>query len=376
MGRLCLRGLRASMTTLLRGGLAFGAFAAFAGYSTNCQAERRLALVIGNERYENIAVVPKASEDARAVAGALTAVGYRLTVLADAKRLAADAAFKALASQIEVGDLLLIYFVGNGVSLGGKNLLLFVDAPAARLGEEARVAEAGLPLDEAVMVFQKRGAKVFAIVDASRPNPFDRPGVQAPEFTPGLLPMAAPLPMTYWMFSASPGETALTRTGPKDASPNSVFARVLLSRLGDGNLSIAELAAAVQQGVRDLSSETRLKQIPQFGDGGLGSTRFSAGKVVVKYPDKLKLKAKPDGGNRYTLAEIADIEDELPAQEDCEKLGQKFGDELRREAGGSIRFWVRMKRADIGYCQLAQNRWFVEYFDRNIQDGLVLDLKN
>jgi hypothetical protein len=375
MRRLSVRGLRGSIAALLRGSLALGAFAACTGYATNCQAERRIALVIGIERYENIAVVPKATEDARAVAAELTAVGFRSTVLSDAKRSAADAAFKALASQIEVDDVLVLYFVGNGVVVNSKNFLLFVDVPAARIGEEARILEAGLPLDDVVATLQKRGARVFAIIDASRPNPFDRPGIQAPELATGLV-RAAGLPMTYTMFSASPGEKASTRTSPKDISPNSVFARVLLSKLGDANLSIAEFATAVQLGVRDLSSASNLKQVPLLQDNGIGSTRFSAGKVIAKFPDKLKLRAKPDGGNRYSLAEIADIEDELPAQEDCEKLGNKFGDQLRREVGNSVRFWVRMKRADIGYCQLAQNRWFVEYFDRNIQDGLVLDLRN
>lgn len=377
MRRLSVRRARDSIATLLQGGLVLGAFAACAGYATDGHAEKRLALVIGNERYENIASVPKAREDARAVAAGLTTLGFRPVMLySDATRPVADAAFKNLASLIEADDIVVLYFVGNGVAVNSKNLLLFVDAPAARVGEEARVAEVGLPVDEAIAALQKRTARVFTIIDASRDNPFDRPGARPLEIGTGLVRMAGPLPMTYTVFSSSPGEKALTRANSKDTNPNSVFARVLLSKIAESNLSIADLATAVQLGVRELSSASSLKQTPLLLDAGIGGSRLSSGKVVVKYPDKLKLRAKPDGGKRYTLAEIADIEDELPTQEECEKLGQKFGEQLRREIGDSVRFWVRMKRADIGYCQLAQNRWFVEYFDRNIQDGLVLDLKN
>ena len=376
MGSRILEALRSSMVTFLRVAPALGALVAMLGSTTNCHAERRLALVIGNDRYENIAIVPKAADDARAVAATLAATGYRTTVLTDAKRAAADAAFKTLEMQIEVGDLVLLYFVGNGASLNGRNLMLFVDAAAARVGEEASIIDAGVPFEEAVAVFQRRGAKVFAIFDAARSNPFDRPGVRPPEIGVGLEPVAGPLAMTYWLLSAGPGEISSTRTSSRDTSPNSVFARVLLTRLGDETLTIADLALAVQIGLRDLVSAAHLKQAAVLHDGGIGGVRVSLGKVVMKYPEKLKLRVKPGGGNRFTLADISDIEDELPPQEDCEKLGQKFGDELRREVGDSIRFWVRIKRADIGYCQLASNRWFVEYFDRNIQEGLVLDLRN
>lgn len=373
----CMSIRRGWPSTFLQGTLALGALAVSAGYATHCQAEKRLALVIGNERYENIATVPKARNDARAVAAALIAAGFhRVAVHTDLGRQAADAAMKAMASQLEADDVLVFYFVGNGVAVNSKNFLLFVDAPAARTGEEARVTESGVPLDGAIATLQKRGAKVFAIIDASRLNPFDRPGGQPLVIPPGLARMTSGPSMTYTLLSASPGEKAFTRVDPKDVNPNSVFARVLLSKLGDGSRSIAELATAVQSGVRETSMAANFKQEPVSLDNGAGGLRFSIGKLVVSYPDKLKLKIKPDGGNRYILSEIADIEEELPPQEDCEKLGQKFGDQLRREIGDSVRFWVRMKHADLGYCQLTQNKWFVEYFDRNIQDGLVLDLRN
>jgi hypothetical protein len=96
----------------------------------------------------------------------------------------------------------------------------------------------------------------------------------------------------------------------------------------------------------------------------------------LKHKDTLKIRTRFDGGTRFRLSEIGNFERELPPKEDCERLGQRFKDQLRQEGGENVRFWVRMREGSIGYCQYAQSRWYVEYFDRHIQDALVLDLRN
>jgi hypothetical protein len=93
-------------------------------------------------------------------------------------------------------------------------------------------------------------------------------------------------------------------------------------------------------------------------------------------PDTLKVRKRSDGSTRFRLSEIVNIERELPPKEHCERLGQRFRDQLRREGGENVRFWVRMRQGTIGYCQHIQNRWYVEDFDRYNQDALVLDFEN
>jgi hypothetical protein len=362
--------------SLLRGSLIFFLLVACAGYATDCHAQKRMALVIGNERYESISSVPRAKKDARDVAAALGALGFLpVTVHFDLPRSATTTALEVFASQIGPDDTVVFYFSGNGVALNSQNLVLAVDAPAARAREESRIADAGLSVADILATFQRQGAKVLAIIDASRSNPFDRPGGRPLELPTGLIRMDGIPPAAYVIFSAGPGEKSRIRTDPKDLSSNSIFARVLLSRIAEANLSIGALALALQSGVRELSATSNAKQTPVLFDNGIGGLYLS-GKKIVKYPDKLRLKVKPDGGKRYKLSEIVPMEDELPGKEECEALGQKYADQLRREVGDSVRFWIRIKRADIGYCRLSQNQWYVDYFDRNIQDALVLDLKN
>jgi hypothetical protein len=363
------------MASFLRRSMVLFVLWASAGYVTECHAQKRMALVIGNERYENISSVPRAKADARAVAGALNGLGFLpVTVLYDLGRSATTTALDAFASQIGPGDTVLLYFSGNGVALNSQNLLLAVDAPAARAGEEKRVAEAGLPLVDILIAIQKSEAKVLAIIDASRTNPFDRPGGRPLQLPTGLTRVDGIPTSTYVILSASQGEKSRIRIDPKDQSSNSIFARVLLSKISEASLSVGALALAVQNGVRDLSATFNAKQTPVLFDNGIGGLYLSG--KVVKYPDNLKLKVKADGGKRYKWSEVVPMEDELPGKDDCDALGQKYAVQLRHEVADSLRFWVRIKRADIGYCRLTQDRWYVDSFDRHIQDALVLDLKN
>jgi hypothetical protein len=363
------------VVSLLRWRLVLFVLTVCAGYTTECHAQKRMALVIGNERYENISSVPRAKADARAVAAALNGLGFLpVTVHYDLGRSATTTALDTFASQIGPGDIVVFYFSGNGIALNSQNFLLAADAPAARAGEENRVAEAGLPLVDILTAFQKPGAKVLAIIDASRSNPFDRPGGRPLQLPTGLTRVDGIPTSTYVILSASQGERSRIRIDPKDQSPNSIFARVLLSQISQTNLSIGALALALQNGVRELSATFNAKQTPVSLDNGIGGLYLSG--KVVKYPDNLKLKVKPDGGKRYKWSEVVSMEDELPSKDDCDTLGQKYADQLRHEVTDSVRFWVRIKRADIGYCRLTQSRWYVDSFDRNIQDALVLDLKN
>ena len=55
------------------------ALAASALFGSSAQAERRLALVIGNDHYQNIPALKLAGNDARAVGDALAKIGFDVT---------------------------------------------------------------------------------------------------------------------------------------------------------------------------------------------------------------------------------------------------------------------------------------------------------
>jgi hypothetical protein len=365
----------AVISTIAHGLMAFGIAAAIhLGCASMAYAQKRTALVIGNEQYESISSAPKAELDSRAVAEALSTIGLHPVIQhSNLKRVEMSRAIEYFASSIEPNDGVVFYFSGNGVAINSQNFLLPVDVPAARAGEESGVVETGISLGTIIAKFQGRGANVLSIIDASRDNPFDRPNVQPPDSGTGLARVSDVPALSFLLLSASPKESARYRTDKQDANPNSVFGRELLAFLSEPDISISELAINVQSKVRELAQQHGFHQVPIFYDGGIGRTFYLSGRSIPKYPDSLRVRSKPDGSKRFKLSEVADLEGQLPTKEDCAKLGQRFDEELRREGGDSVRFWVRMGRGDIGYCQHAQNRWFVEYYDRNFQDALVID---
>ncbi|MFV2034820.1 MAG: caspase domain-containing protein, partial [Halocynthiibacter sp.] len=88
----------------------------------------RIALVIGMAQYRNIVTLKNTVNDARAIAGALDSVGFKVTEAIDKpldelKAMMADFAFRA-----ETAELALIYFAGHGVEVEGENFLIPIDA--------------------------------------------------------------------------------------------------------------------------------------------------------------------------------------------------------------------------------------------------------
>jgi hypothetical protein len=356
----------------------FLTFLAGFGHASVTYSQNRKALVIGNERYESVASVPKAEADARGVAESLELHGFHpVTLLIDLKQPAMSRAIEEFISSIGTNDLAVFYFAGNGVAINAQNFLLPVDVPAARAKEESRVLEVTIALNSVIARIQGRGAKLVSFIDASRDNPFDLPGVRPLDIGTGLARMSQLPAMTSALFAASPGEKAYSRVDSKDTTPYSIFGRAVLAQLSETDVSMGEFAANVQSRVRELAQHYALRQTPIFYSNGIGDSVYLSGRLPSPrvYLDNVKLRSKPDGSKRFRLSEIAAMENELPGKDECATLGQQFGDQLRREGGESARFWVSIRRGDIGYCQRVDNRWYVEYFDRDIQDALVLEFK-
>jgi outer membrane protein assembly factor BamD (BamD/ComL family) len=134
------------------------------------QAEKRVALVVGNSNYQSVAQLPNPSSDANAVAELLRSVGFDYVDLEnDEGYLAFKRAIRKFEDAAVGADIALVFFAGHGIEVGGINYMIPIDAKLA----DERDAE-----DEAVdlrrIVDAAAGAKKLAlvIVDACRNNPF------------------------------------------------------------------------------------------------------------------------------------------------------------------------------------------------------------
>lgn len=239
------------------------------------QEQRRIALVIGNDEYEEVISLNKAVNDADAVSARLTAMGFEVVTARNIGRRAMSRAVLEFEKMIEPGDLTLFYYAGHGFSVSGQDFLLPVDIPQAGPGDESLVRDEAFLTNDLADRFLRAGAKTaILILDACRDNPFAVPGKRSLGGAGGLAnqPLGEGI---FVLYSAGQYQSALDSMGPADDNPNSVFTRALLSELEQPGQSIVEIAKATQVSVRDLAAQVGHVQLPSYYDQILGSVTLS-----------------------------------------------------------------------------------------------------
>ena len=243
-------------------------------------SNRRWALVVGVDGYQNLEDLKIARNDAQAVSQALTGLGFEVRALYDPTRRDMNSAVSTMANQIDPGDEVLFYFAGHGVEVDGRNFLLPSDVPMINLGDESYLTGESIAADRVLDTFQKRGARTTVmILDACRNNPFPSDGKRSVGGARGLVRMSPP-EGAFILYSAGAGQTALDRLSDGDADPNSVFTRALLPRLNDPEMSLHQLAKQVRRDVQDLASTVNHDQFPAYYDQMSGDL-FLARTAVV-----------------------------------------------------------------------------------------------
>lgn len=244
---------------------------------------RRWALVIGVDGYQNLENLQKARNDAQSISSVLSGLGFEVRTLYDPGRRDINGAVSTMANQIDPGDEVLFYFAGHGVEVEGRNFLLPSDVPVINYGDESFLTGESIAADRILDTFQKRGARTTVmILDACRNNPFPSDGKRSIGGKRGLVRMSPP-EGAFILYSAGAGQTALDRLSDGDADPNSVFTRALLPRLQDPNMTLHQLAKQVRRDVQNLASTVNHDQFPAYydqmsGDLFLARTAASATK--------------------------------------------------------------------------------------------------
>jgi hypothetical protein len=248
------------------------AAAALALALTTPSQARRLALVIGNDGYQNVQTLRNARADARAVAVELRATGFEVTLKEDVTQKVMQAALRDFTARVAGGDDVVFYFSGHGVQFEGTNYLLPVDINP---DSEARVADDAVPLNRVLEDLTKRNTRFsLAIIDACRTNPFKEAGRAIGER--GLAPVA-PATGQMIMYSAGTGQAALDVLGDGDKNPNGVFTRVLIQEMRKTGVPAGDMLKDVQGDVVQLADSIGKKQVPALYDQSLGKFYFRPG---------------------------------------------------------------------------------------------------
>ena len=90
-------------------------------------AEKRVALVIGNDRYINMPAdrqLQKAANDAHTLAQSMQALGFEVLVGTNLSRQAMIDKLAEFTARLEAGDTAAFFFAGHGVAIQGVNYLV------------------------------------------------------------------------------------------------------------------------------------------------------------------------------------------------------------------------------------------------------------
>src|SRR5438128_304654 len=236
-------------------------------------AEKRVAITIGIDAYDNLAInqqLRKAVNDSRAVGAALSSVGFEVISGENVPRVEFNRIWQRFLNRIEPGDTVSVFFAGHGIEIGGSNFLLARDVPRATAGEDEFLKSETIALSRLLEDLRNRQPMMsVVIVDACRSNPFQQAGGRSVGGSRGLARIEAP-EGTFVMFSAGTGEAALDRLGDNDREANSVYTRKLIPLLTQPGLSLPDLAQEVRRQVRDLASTVRHRQTPAYYDEVVG----------------------------------------------------------------------------------------------------------
>lgn len=262
----------------------------FLGGAPSVWASERIALVIGNDQYDNIPALANARNDAQEVGARLERLGFDVISVMDGDRRAMNVGFSAFESRLKPGATALLFYAGHGVEIDGDNYLLPTDILKPGPGQQNLVKDDSISFSRWLLRMKATGAQLsIAFLDACRDNPFATAGTRGIGATRGLARIAAPSG-TFVMYSAGAGELALDQLSDTDPHPNSVYTRTLLPMLEEPGLTLRDMAVRIRRDVHTLAASVSHRQTPAYYDETLNDFSFVAAPATSDLGEALSLR--------------------------------------------------------------------------------------
>jgi len=225
-------------------------------------ADKRVALVIGNSAYRNVAQLQNPVNDGAVIAATLKQAGFDVVdsrhdlPAADTRR-----ALRDFADQARDADIAVVYYAGHGMEVDGSNYLIPVDA---KLERDTDVYDEAFSLDRVLLAIEPAKRLRLVILDACRDNPFTKSmkrTLASRAIGQGLPKIAPTTPNMLIAYAAQAGSTAADGD-----SRNSPFATALSRHLTTPGLDVRRAFGFVRDEVLKTTSN---RQEP-FVYGSLG----------------------------------------------------------------------------------------------------------
>ncbi|MBV8924400.1 MAG: caspase family protein [Bradyrhizobium sp.] len=228
-------------------------------------ADKRVAFVVGNGAYKNVAQLPNPPIDAKAMAATLRNVGFEVVEGTNLTRDKMTEKLLDFGKRAQGADIAVFFYAGHGIAISGTNYLLPVDADIksemdVKLGAAINI---DLTLDQTM-----GDAKVkLVFLDACRDNPFaakiKQTATRSVSVGQGLAEMKSG-EGTLIAFATGPGQTALDGTDGQ----NSPFTRALIKHITEPGVEIQQAMTEVRA---EVNEETNKGQLPWGHTNLIGS---------------------------------------------------------------------------------------------------------
>lgn len=227
------------------------------------QAERRVALIIGNGAYENVGPLRNPVNDARAMAQTLSRMGFEVLLREDRNEDQVKQDIREWGRRLDQNSVALFYYSGHGIQVKGENYVVPIDAAIASEEEvEYSAVNVGLVMSQMAAA---RSRVNIVFLDACRNNPFARSFRAASQ---GLAMINAPAG-TFIAYATAPGDVASDGTA---AAGNGLYTQQLLRFLNQPGLPIEQMHKQVRIAV---SAASNGDQIPWESSSIMGDFYFA-----------------------------------------------------------------------------------------------------
>lgn len=262
------------------------------------QAEKRIALVIGNGAYEE-SPLRNPTNDAADVSQALKGFGFTVTHMENANKRGMEVAINQFSRQLGKDTVGLFYYAGHGLQVKGENYLIPVNA---QIESELDAQYNAVNLGRVVNGMRDSGGGLnLVVLDACRNNPYSR------SFRSSARGFARTAPRgsgTLIMYATEPGKVAAD-----GEQRNGVFTGELLGALKtEPHLEIERLFKNVSSRVRQ---KTGRNQTPWAEGIVLGDFSFAAEEPAEPEPAPADdpLVELPAASLEYALWQSAERDD-------------------------------------------------------------------
>ena len=216
---------------------------------------KRVALIIGNSNYQNVAALTNPANDAAAVTEMFKQASFDpVESRRDLKSQEMRRALRDFGDKARGADIAVIYFAGHGLEVDGINYAVPVDATLER---DVDVDDEAIALNRFLLAAEPATQLRLVILDACRDNPFAKKmkrTLASRSIGRGLAGVEANRPNTFIAFAAKEGSTAADGDGQ-----NSPFSTALLKHLTRPGLDIRKAFGYVRD---DVMSATGNQQEP------------------------------------------------------------------------------------------------------------------